>query len=268
MNNFPIGVFDSGIGGITVLQQLRAILPNEHFIYLSDNARFPYGTKDKNIIADYTKQSLNFFNNLNVKAVVIACNTASAAYLDNLHIANNIKPLIIDIITPSTKIAANISRSQNITILATPATTISKKHEQKILQINPNAILETISAPMLVKICEINNIRQKTVNRIIQYYLNKIKYNNIILGCTHFAILINNIKQLTNNKVNIIDTNKEIAIYTRQLLLNKNMLTNNDKNINNVKFYTTKDQSGFAQLLMDKFDLNIAKDNITKISLV
>jgi glutamate racemase len=210
-NKLPIGVFDSGVGGLTVLNHIRNILPNEDLIYVADRQHVPYGSKGDSFTRDRTNSIANFLIELPVKALVVACNTATAAAIH--HLRNHLTLPIIGM-EPGVKPAATQSRNGKIGILATEGTLDSSKFKILLERHANNAELfikpchgwvESIEGGSISETATLEMIR-KTLDPI----LNK-EIDTLVLGCTHYPFLMERIKQVTGDEINIIDTGLAVA---------------------------------------------------------
>ena len=187
----PIGIFDSGIGGLTVLRALRHRLPSESFLYLGDTARLPYGTKSPDTIQRYARQAASLLLSRNVKAIVIACNTASAAALDDLRC---LPVPVLGVVEPGAAAACRASRSGRIAVLSTEATARSRAYEAAIRAINPSAQVTPIACPLLVSLAEEGwtdgPVPEAVVRRYLEPHLHRADSADcFVLGCTHFPLL-------------------------------------------------------------------------------
>ena len=188
-----IGVFDSGLGGLTVLKYLLKFFPDENFIYLGDLAHLPYGNKSKNNIINYSLKCAKFLESKNVKAIVIACNTASACAYKA--IKEQVAAPVFDVITPCIK-KISLSDNKEIIILGTEQTIQSGTYSKLIKKINNKIIVHNKACPLFVPIVEEGLEGSSIANQIIDYYLKDIKVQKVetlILGCTHYPILIDDL---------------------------------------------------------------------------
>ena len=186
----PIGVFDSGIGGLTVLKELVAALPREHFIYLGDTARLPYGTKSNEVIISYSRENTEFLLAKGIKMLVIACNTSSAVALDA--IARETEVPVIGVIEPGARAAAKASRSGKIGVIGTEATIASGAYTRAIQAARPRAEIYTRACPLLVPLVEEGLLDNEIAEKTVAYYLESLKASGIdtlLLGCTHYPLL-------------------------------------------------------------------------------
>lgn len=206
----PIGVFDSGIGGLTVLKELALQFPQENFLYLGDTARLPYGSKSPQTIRKYSEQNIHFLEKQNVKAIVIACNTASTQMtekeFDNLPVYN--------VIEPGSERALQLTQSGRIGVLGTRATVNSQAYTKKILEFEPKAQVFDQACPLFVPLAEEGWDSDPVTNLIVFRYLSPLLQNHIdtlILGCTHYPILKNSIARVTGSSIELVDSGEAIA---------------------------------------------------------
>ncbi len=213
-------------GGLTVLQELKKEMPNENYIYFGDNARVPYGSKSKETIIKYSKQIANFLISQNVKAIVIACGTASSLAYEELK--KNYDIPIINVITPTAK----KMKDKNIGVIATSATIKSKAWEKEIKKYNESANVISKACPLFVPIVEENLVDTIIADDTLDYYLkdflNK-DLDSLVLGCTHYPILYSKISNYMSNKINIININKWCQKETYNILKSKDMINASNK---------------------------------------
>ena len=215
MDKRPIGIFDSGVGGMTVLAQIRKCLPNEDLIYLGDTKNFPYGDKSKETIIKMATKCASLLISKNVKLIVIACGTATSQSLEELR--KIYKVPIIGIITPTIlDIKANIEQNKENTIgiIATEGTIRSKKWEKEIQKEIENVTVISKACPLLAPMAEQgwtnNNVAKEAIKEYIKPFLN-CKIDKMILGCTHYPLFSKLIQNELENSVEIIDTGEKIA---------------------------------------------------------
>ncbi len=237
--NSPIGVFDSGIGGLTVVKSLMHNLPQENVVYFGDIARIPYGTKSVSTIKKFTEQTVRFLLNQDVKAIIIACNTISAVARDTvLQLAGNIP--VIDVISAGAK-AATASASK-IGVIATPATINSNAYPRAIQQLNPQTEVHSQACALFVNMIEEGFIKHPALDLIAAEYLNpllKQKLEALILGCTHYPLITETIAKIVGNDIQIIDP-AITAVSLLQAILNKTGQLNQNLTANgSYRFYVT-----------------------------
>ncbi len=253
-DNRPIGVFDSGVGGLTVAYELSNILPNENLIYYGDSLRAPYGNLPKDILLKNTCQIVDFLLTFDVKALVVACNTLCATVLDDLREIYADKNLIFQDVIQAGVDEALETKSKNIGLLATNNTIKMGTHRAKILSIDADVNLLETAAPLFVPIIENGLYDTKIAYEAVKYYLDDMLLENvdtIILGCTHFPILANTINAVTSEgyKVTLINPAKRSAIYLKNTLTEKNILGNQGS----IKFYTSGHETNFKFILENVF---------------
>lgn len=231
MDNRAIGVFDSGLGGLTAVKELRKILPNETILYFGDTGRVPYGTRSAEIISKYTKQDMNFLLKKDVKIIVAACGTVSS---NAIEVLNKLPVPYVSVIESSAKTAIQKTKTGKIGVIATSATINSKAFARKLKKINPDVDVYSIACPLLVSLVENGFIDEddKITNLALQRYLRPFASCNIdtlILGCTHFPILKNAIAKIMGPKVTLINSGEEIAKYCEEILRKNNLLSDRKK---------------------------------------
>ena len=191
MSEQPIGVFDSGVGGLTVVAALRQHLPQEDILYLGDTARVPYGTKSADTVRQYALKCGQFLRSRGSKAIVVACNTASAVGINNLR--SQLGMPVLGVIEPGCKEALRYTRNQRIGVLGTPQTVRSAAYSTLIHQIEPQASVISHACPLLVPLAEENMVSHPATQLILDDYLTPMKSADIdtmVLGCTHYPLYI------------------------------------------------------------------------------
>ena len=237
MNNNKIGVFDSGIGGLTTLKEIRKILPNEDYIFYADSKNNPYGNKTTEELLNITRNIVNFFIKENVKLIVIACNTATTKCIKQLR--NEFKDIIFVGTEPAIKVACD-NNYRNTLVMATPGTINSERTHELISKYKKdNENLYLISCDNLANAIE--NNQKEVINNLLHKYLDEYldkKIDAIVLGCTHYPIIKNDIQKLFKNTT-IIDGNIGVAKQVKYQLEINNLL-NNKKEKGKLKFIQTK----------------------------
>jgi len=216
----PIGIFDSGVGGLTVAKEIKRILPNENLIYFGDTKHLPYGEKSKEAIIEYSTKITKFLLDNNCKAIVIACNTATAnALKEVLELVDGRVP-VIDVINPvAEKVAYEIHN--NVGVIATKATVNSGLYRKSIRRHNKFIKVDELATPLLVPAIEEGFKNHPITHAIIYNYLSNHKLRNIetlILGCTHYPLLIDEIRQYYGNRVRVIDSPSIVANQLKMIL--------------------------------------------------
>ena len=257
-----IGVFDSGIGGLTVLKEIRKVLPNEKIFYFGDTARVPYGEKTKELITRYSKEIVEFLLDKEVSAIVVACNTATALALEELK--KTFKIPIIGVIKAGAKTAINTTKSGNIGVIGTKATVNSKRYEEEIKKLSENVKVIAKACPLFVPAVEEGILDGKLVDQIIKTYLDDFEkeIDTLILGCTHYPLLKSAIGKIYTN-LNIVDPARETALDLKEILEEKNLLKNDATKNREVKYYDGKDK--FKEIGIMFLDENIEKVELVKL---
>lgn len=203
----PIGVFDSGIGGLTVVKRLSSTLPNESIIYFGDTARVPYGSKSNSTVIEYSIQDTKFLLQKNIKALVVACNTASSIAIPDLKKKFDIP--IIGMIEPGSRLALKKSQSKKIGVIGTRATVSNLAYSKEIKKINSSAQVIEKPCPLFVPLAEEGWINHKATYEVAEEYLKELreeKIDTLVLGCTHYPILSEVIRKVIGSKVTLIDS--------------------------------------------------------------
>ena len=220
MDNRPIGVFDSGLGGLTVLKALKIALPNENFIYVGDTARVPYGNKSRKKIKQYSDQISKWLIAQDCKMVVVACNTASAIALESLRMKFSIP--IIGVINSGVRRAIHLSQNSHIAVLATAATIKSDEYGKQLKALNSQIIIKNIACPLFVPLVEEGLTNDHLSLSVIKMYLKSLKnskFDTVILGCTHYPLLKDPIQNVLGDKVKLVDSGNAIVKEVEEFLL-------------------------------------------------
>lgn len=204
-NKLAIGVFDSGMGGLTVLRALRALLPQENFVYLGDTARLPYGTKSPDTVKQYATQMTKILVEQQIKALVIACNTATTAALGHLQQLYTDLP-VIGVVKPGAKSAARVTQNKKIMVLATETTIASRAYHQSIQAYLTDAEVKGQACSLLVALAEEGVVEHDLTRETLKHYLKDFaEQDTILLGCTHFPVFRKDLQQLLPH-VHIVDS--------------------------------------------------------------
>ena len=215
----PIGVFDSGIGGLTVVRELIRQLPNESIIYFGDTARVPYGPKSPDTVLRYSREIVDFLKGEGVKAVVIACNTATAHALPALREENELP--IIGVIEPGSRAAARATRTHRVGVIGTQGTINSRAYERAIAAASPEAQITALACPLFVPLVEEGWLDKAVTAMVAQEYLEPISHaeiDTLVLGCTHYPLLKSVIGNVVGRDVRLIDSAEETAAETAETL--------------------------------------------------
>ena len=228
----PIGIFDSGVGGLTFAKEIKNLLPNENIIYFGDTKHLPYGEKSKEAIIEYSTKITKFLLENNCKAILIACNTATAnALQDVLELVDGRVP-VIDVINP---VAEKIPSEPhtNVGVIATKATVNSGLYKKTIRKHNKSIKVSELATPLLVPAIEEGFKNHPITHAIIYNYLSNNKLRDIetlILGCTHYPLLIDEIKQYYGSRVRVIDSPNIVVNRLKDILEEKNLANKNNSN--------------------------------------
>jgi glutamate racemase len=256
-----IGIFDSGIGGLTVTKEIIKLMPNENIVYFGDTARVPYGNKSSDTIKKFSLEITNFLLSKNIKILVIACNTASSYALAYLQTIINIP--IIGVIEPGAETAFKITKNKKIGVIGTKGTIASMSYQNVLKSINPELEIINQACPLFVPLVEEGWIEKEVAYLVATEYLAVFKDSGIdtlILGCTHYPILKKVIAKVLGEKIQIVDSAIETAIKVQQTLKEKNLLENNNSEIGKYVFYVSDDAEKFKE-----FGLNILERNIDSV---
>jgi glutamate racemase len=250
--NIQIGVFDSGLGGLTVLKHFLKKLPQYDYLYLGDTAHLPYGGHSKDVIYNYTKEAIDFLFSKGCKLIILACNTASAQALHRLQQeylpAKYPDRRILGVIIPLAEKAAERKR---IGVIGTRATISSGVYEQEIKKINPQAQIFHNSAPLLVPLIEEGLASKDVSNKILKQYLRPLKQekiNTLILGCTHYPFLLTDARRLMGNNCDVFDPGNIIADSLINYLERHPEFKSSHKKIGKRNFYLTDQPENFIRL--------------------
>lgn len=267
-----LGVFDSGLGGLTVLKDLLEELPNYNYVYLGDNARLPYGEKSPETIYNYTSEAVDFLFSTGCNLVVLACNTASSQALRRLQ--QEYLPgaypnrRILGVIRPLAEYAANHKNLNSWGVIGTKATINSQAYRHEILKLQPGATIEEVSTPLLVPLIEAGWAGKPETKMILKKYLRPLKVrgvDSLILGCTHYPFLYREIQKIMGRKTNVLNSGKIIANSLKDYLLRHAELKLEPVAQPIYRYYTTDDPRLFKEL-GEKF-LGKKIDNLERVKI-
>lgn len=246
MNNKPIGVFDSGIGGLTVLKEIIKILPNEEFIYYADTDNVPYGIKPKEEVKEYINQAVKFLIDKDVKAIVIACNTATSIAINDLRKKYSLPIIGIE---PAAKPAIENRGQKKVLIMATPTTIREEKLHNLLKKFSAEEFVDLIAMPKLVEYAESGEFNSKEIEDYLKKQLQEFNlndYSEIVLGCTHFPFFKEEIKKVVPQSISMIDGSKGVANRLKDILQKNNLLGNNNLKIE--YYYSGRKAEDFEKL--------------------
>lgn len=249
LNQQPIGVFDSGLGGLTAVRQLRRIMPSENIIYFGDTSRVPYGNRSRDTILKYARQDMRFLRSFDLKAVVIACGTVSSNCLETLQAENNIP--VIGVVAPAVQRAASLTRNKRVGLVATRASVRSGAYERMFHAMSPEAQLFSKACPLFVPLVEEGRCRpgDRVIEQVAEEYLAELKdkgVDTLVLGCTHYPLLAEVIGQVMGPEVTLVDVGAESARAARTLLTAQNALA--ERKAGAASFYTSDRAEDFERL--------------------
>ena len=261
--NAPVGVFDSGVGGLTVAREIMRNLPEENIVYFGDTARVPYGTKSKDTVLRYSRQIIRFLKTQDVKAIVIACNTASAYALEDVEKELDIP--IIGVVKPGAKVACEATHNKKIGVIATEATINSGIYSSYITRQDPQIQVIGKACPLFVPLVEEGWLKDSVTFEVAGRYLRKLMEQDIdtlILGCTHYPLLRSTLREIVGEKVTLVNPAYETARELKQLLAEKG-LTNiqSQEEARKYQFYVSDQADKFMRFADSilPFDVNTTK---------
>lgn len=225
LNNLPIGVFDSGLGGLTVVKQIFSRLPNESILYFGDTARVPYGSKSVHTVQKFSLQIVRFLQEKGVKMIVVACNTASSVALDVLKESTNLP--VVGVIEPGARAARGVTVSRRVGVIGTTATISTGKYAEILKRIAPDIKVESAACPLLVPLVEEGWTDSPVTEEVARIYLKPLiekRIDTLILGCTHYPLIKKILQKVVDSDVRIVDTSVETAVDVENILKEIGML--------------------------------------------
>lgn len=247
-SELPIGIFDSGIGGLTVVRQIRRMLPQEDLIYLGDTARVPYGTKSPGTVVRYACEDTQFLADQNVKAVVVACNTASAWALPTLERRFHLP--IFGVILPGVRAALARTRNRRIGVIATPATVRSQAYSRGLLARRDDVELVVRDCPLLVPLVEEGRTSGPLAEAILREYLEPLlarQIDTLVLGCTHYPLLKGALGRVAGDGVALVDSAESCAEYLAERLRQVGLLALDRRRFGRIQPFVTDETDWFDQ---------------------
>jgi len=259
-----IGVFDSGVGGLTVLKEIVSLLPNEKTLYLGDTARVPYGSKPQKTIIEYSLEDATYLTRQNVTALVVACNTICCLAMTDLEKAFELP--IIGVIGPASRAAVNLTKNRRVGIIATEGTINSGVYQQAIKQLDSKIEIFPKACPLFVPIVEENVLEGVIAEKIVAMYLTELKEKQLdilVLGCTHYPLLMGPITRFMGSKVTVLDPATAVAQELKQKLTEYKLRSDSKTEGSHKFFFTGQPQK--AEKLIRR--LNIRIDSIEQANL-
>ncbi|NHZ86566.1 MAG: glutamate racemase [Planctomycetia bacterium] len=264
-NQNPIGVFDSGLGGLTVVKAIRNALPNESIVYFGDTARVPYGNKSPELIKEYSLQITDFLLERGTKIIIVACNTATALALETLQDKLNIPT--IGVVKPGVNSALKLTQNNRIGVIGTIATVSSGVYEAELKKNNSSTNVTSTPCPLFVPLTEEGWLNEPVTRLIAEKYLKPINEANVdtlILGCTHYPLLTGVIQKVISSKIKLVDSAQAMTSETTKLLVNHKLL-NEQNNKGVLKLYVSDLPARF-EVVASRF-LGEKISNVEKIQL-
>ncbi len=246
----PIGVFDSGVGGLTVVREIMRQIPNEKIIYFGDTARVPYGSKSQDTVTRFSEQIVRFLRTFDVKTIVVACNTASAYALDALEKECDIP--IIGVVKPGAKTAVEVTKNGKIGVIATEATIGSQMYTQYIQQLHKDVTIYGKACPLFVPLVEEGLLQDPVTDEIARRYLAElidIDIDTLILGCTHYPLIRSTLGRIMGDSVTLVNPAYETAIELKEMLAGLNLLNDEAPGLgsNRYQFYVSDKADKFVR---------------------
>ncbi|MBE7040608.1 MAG: glutamate racemase [Ruminococcaceae bacterium] len=248
MDNRRIGVFDSGLGGLTVMKELMALLPNESLVYFGDTGRIPYGTKSEETVLKYTRSDINFLQTFHLKAIIAACGTASSIALPKLSGQYDIP--LLGVTKAASRRAAAVTRNGRVGVIGTTGTIRSGAYRSFLEEENPEIQTVSVACPMFVPLVEYGYAEKEAAKMIAKDYLQEIiesGADTLILGCTHYPLLKKVIGEVLGDSVTLINPGECVAGDVKKLL-EENDLLSKEKQTEQYQFYVSDDPAEFIRL--------------------
>jgi glutamate racemase len=261
----PVGVFDSGVGGLTVAREIMRQLPRENMVYFGDTARVPYGSKSRNNIIRYSRQIIRFLRTKDVKAIVIACNTASALALDAVKEETDIP--VIGVIVPGARAAVQATRNKVIGVAGTEATIQSETYTKVIREMCPDAVVIGKPCPLFVPLVEEGFAKHRITEEVIDIYLSDMRQTDMdtmILGCTHYPLLRSRIMAYFGEKVHIVNPAYETAVDLKKIL-DESGTANLSEEAAAYEFYVSDAAEKFTRLANTILPYDVAATKVVNI---
>ena len=268
----PIGLFDSGYGGLTILDKIREVLPEYDYIYLGDNARAPYGTRSFEVVYEFTRQAVNKLFDMGCHLVILACNTASAKALRSIQMNDlpQIDPArrVLGVIRPTVECVGEISKNQHIGVLATAGTIKSESYPLEIHKLFPEIQVSGTACPMWVSLVENNESQDEGADYFIRKYIDQLlskdpQIDTVILGCTHFPILLPKIRQYIPDHISVIAQGEYVAESLKDYLKRHPEMDAKCTKNGNCQFYTTEAEEKFSESASTFLKQQISVKHIT-----
>ena len=263
----PVGVFDSGVGGPTVAREISRQLPNENIVYFGDTARVPYGSKSQNTIIRFSEQIIRFLKTKQVKAIVIACNTASALALDAVRDEFDVP--VMGVVIPGARAAVEATKNRKVGVVGTDATVQSGMYTKIIREMAPDVDVIEKACPLFVPLVEEGFKEHVVTDEIIEYYLESMRNSDIdamILGCTHYPLLRSKIRNYMGEKIQIVNPAYETAMDLKKLLAEYDMENDGSTEVHSrYSFYVSDAAEKFRRFANTVMPFDVPTTNVVNI---
>ncbi|MFD1735983.1 glutamate racemase [Bacillus salitolerans] len=263
--NRPIGVIDSGVGGLTVAKEIMRQLPKEQIIYLGDTSRCPYGPRPQDEVKKFTWEMTNYLEKYEIKMLVIACNTATAAVLEEVQ--NSLSIPVVGVVHPGARSAVKVTRNKRIGVIGTAGTIKSRAYEIALNSISDEIAVESLACPNLVPIVESGDFESEEALDVVLEELRPLlesSMDTLILGCTHYPLLSPLIKRVLGSKVTLISSGDETAREVSTILYHNQLLNRSAKKTH--QFLTTGPKEAFQKVASKLFQQNIDKIQVIQLT--
>lgn len=253
-----VGILDSGVGGLTVVEEFFRQLPHENIVYFGDTERMPYGPRPRDEVRQFAMEIIDFLNTQEVKQIVVACNSATAAGIS--YYQKKLKIPITGVIEPGARAALKVTRNGHIGVIGTHGTIESGAYEKDLLRLNPDVKVTSKACPLLVLIVENNLIKTSEARRVTEEYLNPLKnagIDTLILGCTHYPLMADIIQDVMGKDVTLISSAKEIARESKALFNKENILNPSEDRKGKHRFFVSGKPHSFEETGKKLFEDNL-----------
>ena len=268
----PIGVFDSGYGGLTILKDIISRLPEYDYLYLGDNARAPYGTRSFDVVYDFTLQAVKALFERGCHLVILACNTASAKALRSIQ-QNDLPDIdpsrrVLGVIRPTVEVLPEITKTKHIGLLATPGTVASHSYAMELEKMGAGMVITEYACPMWVPLVENNESQNDGADYFIRKYIDQLlskdpQIDTVILGCTHFPLLLPKIRQYIANDISVVSQGEYVAESLKDYLRRHPEMDAKCTKNGNCQFYTTEAEEKFSESASTFLNRQISVKHIT-----
>lgn len=264
----PIGVFDSGVGGLTVAREIMRQLPNENLVYFGDTARVPYGSKSPNTVLRFSRQIVNFLRTKDVKAIVVACNTASALALPTIQ--EEIDIPIIGVVEAGAKTACEVTKTKHIGVIGTEGTIKSRVYTQCLTKLDSDITVVGKPCPLFVPLVEEGLVEDRVTDDIASRYLGELRDYNIdtlILGCTHYPLIRNTIARIMGEQVKLVNPAYETTKSLKELLAKQGLLMSEENRDPVYEYYVSDAVERFIAFADGVLPCNVNEENVKSVDI-